>query len=173
MLRMLCRRVQGEARAFAGIRMRAVAVLLAGYVSLVSAAGAFAGLPDGRGYELVSPVEKNGVSPYAAVPSTGGGAVDFQARGAFAGAMLGGLNLYQARRTVGGWQTASLTPTPSTPLGALEEQVPVWFSLDLSQTIFTTPASYAPGDEDGGRMRSDPWPTPENQCGDSLPIWRP
>ena len=128
-----------------------VAFLMAG-ASLVSAAGALASLPDGRGYELVSPVQKNGLSPYAAVPSTDGGAVDFQARGAFAGATSGSLNLYRASRTAGGWQTTPLTPTPATPLGALEEQAPVWFSADLSQTIFTTPESYVPADHDGGAL---------------------
>ena len=129
----------------------AVAAVACVCVSLVFVAGAFA-LPDDRGYELASPVEKNGVAPYGAVPSTGGGVVDFQARGPFAGATWGSLNLYQAKRTAGGWQTAPLTPTPATPLGALEEQAPVWLSPDLSETIFTTPESYASGDEDGGAL---------------------
>ncbi|HEX5853884.1 MAG TPA: hypothetical protein VFY36_12430 [Solirubrobacteraceae bacterium] len=120
--------------------------------SLLLVTGALAALPDGRGYELVSPVQKNGVAPYAAVPSSTGGAVDFQARGAFAGATWGSLNLYQATRTAGGWQTVPLTPTPTIPLGSLEEQAPVWFSSDLSKTIFTTPQSYVPGDQDGGAL---------------------
>src|ERR1035438_8432158 len=114
-------------------------------MSLVFTAGAVAVLSDGRGYELVSPVEKNGVSPYAAVSSPGGGTVDFQARGALAGATWGSLNLYQARRPAEGWRTGPVTPTPTTPLGVLEEQVPVWLSPDLSETIFTTPETYAAG----------------------------
>ena len=127
-------------------------VALAVCASLFAAGSAVAALPDDRGYELVSPVAKAGVSPYAAFPSTSGGAIDFQARGAFAGATSGSLNLYQAIRNEGGWQTAPMTPTPPTSLDALEEQVPVWFAPDLSQTIFTTPESYAPGDEDGGAL---------------------
>jgi hypothetical protein len=111
-----------------------------------------AALPDGRGYELVSPMTKNGVAPYEAVPSRAGGAVDFQARGAFTNAASGSLNLYQATRTTGGWHTTPLTPTPPTPLGPLEEQAPVWTSPDLSQTIFTTPKSYAVGDADAGAL---------------------
>ncbi|HEX5853888.1 MAG TPA: hypothetical protein VFY36_12450 [Solirubrobacteraceae bacterium] len=120
--------------------------------SLTFVDGAVASLPDGRGYELVSPVAKNGVRPYAAVPSLNGDVVDFQAPGAFAGATSGSLNLYQATRTTGGWQSTPLTPTPPKALGALEEQAPVWFSRDLSRTIFTTPESYAPSDEDGGAL---------------------
>ncbi|HEX5852064.1 MAG TPA: hypothetical protein VFY36_03115, partial [Solirubrobacteraceae bacterium] len=132
--------------------MVALAGLVVWLVSLVVVGGALAVLPDGRGFELVSPVVKNGVSPYAAIPSVDGGVVDFQARGSFAGASSGSLNLYQATRTSSGWQTAALTPTPSAPLGALELQAPVWFSSDLSQTIFTTPASYAAGDQDEGAL---------------------
>ena len=115
-------------------------------------ARALAELPDNRGYEMISPVAKNGVSPYAAVPSLSGQVVNFQARGAFSGATSGSVNLYQAIRTGGNWQTASLTPTPTEPIGPLEEQAPVWFSPDLSQTIFTTPTSYATGDADMGAL---------------------
>jgi hypothetical protein len=111
-----------------------------------------AGLPDGRAYELVSPVAKNGVGLYGAVPSPDGKAVDYQARGAFGGSETGSLNLYQATRTSGGWQSASLTPEPSDQLAFLELQAPMWTSGDLSQTIFATPASYDPGDQDEGAL---------------------
>ncbi len=120
-----------------------VSVLAAAALALLAAPSA-GGLPDARAYELVSPPEESAVAPYAAVPSSSGEAVDFQARGAFAGASSGSLNLYQARRTASGWRTAPLTPAPSSPLGPLEEQVPLFYSPDLSQTIFTTPESYAP-----------------------------
>ncbi len=109
-------------------------------------------VPSGRASELVSPAAKNGLSPYAVVPSQNGEAVDFQARGALPGSSTGGLNLYRAERGTGGWQSTSLTPTPATPLGALEVQAPAWTSSDLSQTIFDTPASYNPGDEDEGAL---------------------
>ena len=139
-------------RSHALVRRFVVSVIVVTCGSLGVVGSAYAALPDSRGYELVSPVEKNGVSPYAAVPSLDGGTVDFQARGAFAGATSGSLNLYRSARTSSGWQTTPLTPTPATQLGALEEQAPVFFSPDLTQTIFTTPESYAPGDQDGGAL---------------------
>jgi hypothetical protein len=130
----------------------AMTTVLAACVLLATGGDAFAALPDNRGYELISPVARNGITPYAAVPSLEGGAVDFQARGAFSGATSGSLNLYQATRATDGWQTAPLTPTPTKPLGALEEQAPVWFSSDLRQTIFTTPESYVSVDNDQGAL---------------------
>lgn len=139
-------------RAVTATGMLSLLAMLALSASLAVAPPASAALPDARAYELVSPPEENALAPYAAVPSVSGGAVDFQARGAFAGATSGSLSLYQASRTADGWQTAPLTPTPSSPLGALEEQVPLFYSPDLSQTIFTTPESYAPGDDDGGAL---------------------
>jgi hypothetical protein len=134
-------------------RLGGVAVALTvACVCMPVAGAAYAMLPDDRGYELVSPVEKSGVSPYAATPSVTGNAVNFQARGAFAAATWGSLNMYQSKRTAGGWQTAPLTPTPMEPLGMLEVQASVWFSSDLTQTIFTTPASYDPGDQNDGAL---------------------
>jgi hypothetical protein len=135
-----------------GILEALLSVVLLALGLLVIADGAAAALPDSRGFELVSPVVKHGVSPYGAVPSTDGGTVNFQARGAFADAESGSLSLYQASRGASGWQTVTLTPTPPNPLDPLEEQAPVWFSSDLSSTIFTTPESYASGDEDAGAL---------------------
>jgi hypothetical protein len=114
--------------------------------------GVAAALPDGRAYEMITPVAKNGLTPYAAIPSLAGEAVDFQARGAFAGATAGSLSLYQATRNPTGWQTTPLTPTPTRSLGSLEEQAPVWLSSDLRQTIFTTPETYAAADADSGSL---------------------
>ena len=136
------------------IILRTIIILTASATGAVlsTANAATAALPDDRGYELISPVAKNGLSPYAATPSIEGGAVDFQARGAFAGATSGALSLYKATRTPVGWQTVALTPIPSKHLGSLEEQVPVWLAPDLSQTIFTTPATYSQGDQNGGGL---------------------
>ncbi|HYM53738.1 MAG TPA: hypothetical protein VES97_00135, partial [Solirubrobacteraceae bacterium] len=105
-------------------------------------------LPDCRAYEMVTPLEKNGLQTGSGVPSTNGGAVNWEALGACCGATSAAANLYRSRRGAGGWRTEALTPPPSQPLvGLLEEQVPVFWSGDLSKTIFTTPASYAAGDE--------------------------
>ena len=105
-------------------------------------------LPDSRSYELVTPLEKNGVEVGAGVPSTSGDSVNWEAPGGCCGVSSAGQTLYQSTRGEGGWQTKSLTPKPNRPLlGVTEEQNPVFWSSDLSQTIFTTPASYAAGDE--------------------------
>ena len=132
--------------------LSALACLLALFWVCAFAPWVSAALPDARAYELVSPPAEQATAPYAALASVSGERVDFQARGAFAGAGSGSLNLYQASRGANGWQTTPLTPTPSSPLGPLEEQVPLFYSPDLSQTIFTTPVSYASGDDDAGAL---------------------
>jgi hypothetical protein len=105
-------------------------------------------LPEGRAYEMVTPLEKNGLEVGAGIPSIGGDAVDWEAPGACCGATSAAQTLYQSSRTGAGWQTKALTPAPSRPLfGVTEEQAPVFWTSDLSQTIFQTPASYAAGDE--------------------------
>jgi hypothetical protein len=125
-----------------------------GFPATESSAGFRSYLPDCRAYETVTrfvqaerAVGLNGVEPGSGVPSVNGGAVDWEALGACCGATSGAANLYQSERLAGGWQTRTLTPTPSKPLAGLtEEQAPVFWSGDLAQTIFATPASYAVGD---------------------------
>ena len=120
-------------------------------------------LPDCRAYELVTRFEEggreaglDGLETGIGVPSAGGRAVDWEAVGACCQASSAALNLYQSTRRSDGWQTSALTPAPSRPLvGLFEEQVPVFWSSDLSQTIFSTPASYAAGDERPGNSRAD------------------
>jgi hypothetical protein len=105
-------------------------------------------LPDCRAYEMVTPPEKNAVQTGLGVPSTSGDGVNWEAIGACCGASSGAANLYQSDRTPAGWQTRALTPTPSQPLtGLSEEQTPVFWTGELSQTIFSSPASYAAGDD--------------------------
>lgn len=109
-------------------------------------------LPDGRGYEMVTPVDKNGNEVGPATPSTDGNSADWQAIGGCCGASSAASTLYRSTRTSGGWQTTAMTPTPNPILnpngltGLFEEQQPVWYSGDLTKTIYTTPASYASGD---------------------------
>jgi hypothetical protein len=124
------------------------------FAVLVSSAQAVT-LPDHRAYELVTRFEENGreaglsgVETGYGVPSVNGNAVNWGALGACCGATSAAANLYQSSRQAGGWQTRSLTPTPSEPLvGIFEEQAPMFWTADLTQTIFATPSSFAPGDD--------------------------
>ncbi len=114
-----------------------------------------ANLPDGRAYELVTryaqdqtEVGLDGLEPYFTAAATNGDVIDWEGFGACCGATSGGVNVYQSSRGTAGWQAKTLSPTPSEPLtGLLEEQAPVFWSNDLSQTIFATPSSYAPPDK--------------------------
>ena len=103
-------------------------------------------LPDGRGYELVTPLDKNAQEVGAAITGTdpsAGNAVNWEAIGGCCGATSAASTLYQSSRTAGGWQTTAKTPTPPTPLvGLFAEQQPMWWSADLSKTVYLTPARY-------------------------------
>jgi hypothetical protein len=120
-------------------------------------------LPDGRAYELVTRVADGGheeavgsVNPNFVAASVEGGAVDWEGFGGCCGATSGALNLYQSVRTLEGWQTRPLTPEPSEPLdGFSEEQAPMFWTSNLWQTVFATPASYAPGDHRPYSSRAD------------------
>jgi hypothetical protein len=114
------------------------------FAAIPAVAGA---LPDGRGYEMVTPLDKNAQEVGAGIGSTSGNAVNWEAIGGCCGATSAASTLYQSTRTAGGWQTTPKTPTPPTPLvGLFEEQQPMWWSGDLSKTIYLTPSSYAAGD---------------------------
>lgn len=137
---------------------RRLAIVLWACVSLCLAAiprsAGAAPLPDNRGVELVSSITEesggdvlNGASPLFYNASVNGEAVDWQALGACCGATYGGINVYQSERGATGWETHAISPTPSEPpAGVLELQEAIFASRDLSETIFTTPASYAQGD---------------------------
>lgn len=134
-----------------GARLLLLAVGLCGVLPIGSA-GARA-LPDGRVYELVTRYESpeeaglNGVEAGYGTPAIDGEAFDWSGLGGCCGATSAAEVLYQSKRGTSGWQTRSLTPTPARPLlGLFEEQVPMFWTGDLSKTIFATPASYVPGD---------------------------
>jgi hypothetical protein len=125
-----------------------IATALCACLALGVSAALAVSLPDGRGYEMVTPLDKNGLEVGTGIPAIDGHAVNWEAPGGCCGATSAAQTLYQSTRTANGWQTKALTPTPSRPLvGVNEEQAPVFWTGDLSQTIFQTPASYAAGDE--------------------------
>jgi hypothetical protein len=107
------------------------------------AAGTPPGLPDGRGWELVSPIDKNGGS--IAGPgmifggaeiqaAAAGGALTFSSTSAFAGSPgAPPASQYLARRAAGGWLTESLTaPLASGVYGDHPDGAPYrLFSADL------------------------------------------
>jgi hypothetical protein len=109
-------------------------------------------LPDGRAYELVSPVERNGVIPGMTLSSPDGNTVDWTGLGGLGDATSGAFNLYQSQRGGDGWQTTSPSPAPVVPLGFLELQAPIFWSTDLGRVLYTTPEPYAAGDQDGGSL---------------------
>jgi Tol biopolymer transport system component len=136
------------------LAMIALALSLACGVSLVAKAplASAGGLPDARAYELVTSIpEESGLdgNPLFYLAAAGSGeSVDWESLGSCCGASGGGLNTYQATRGVTGWQTKAIAPLANEPLVGLEElQEAVSWSPDLSRTLFSTAASYAPGNE--------------------------
>jgi DNA-binding beta-propeller fold protein YncE len=131
-------------------------------------------LPDGRGYEQVTPVEKgDGSLPSFSSGSKRygyGGAFEASASGdglaysvmtAFPGALAGGAVNYLAARGAGGWSSQSITP----PQGTVNETVLSFpevmaYSADLSQAAFT--------DGRGGSYDSPPLVSGEPQNAENL-----
>jgi hypothetical protein len=102
-----------------------------------------------RAYELVSPSETNGVVPGYATPAPSGEVVNYEGQ-PFGDAGTGGENLYQARRTSGGWQSKALTPAGVVPAKPFAQTPPMFFTRELTQTIFLTEQPFAGADKDGG-----------------------
>ncbi len=115
------------------MRLRGLVCALVGLVVLGLPAGTYAAgacpneaareeqhstfLPDCRGYEMVSPADKNGaniyVTPFGTEASTDGEKIYFRARGQFAdilGSGHAGVNEYIATRGEAGWVTHGITP---------------------------------------------------------------
>jgi hypothetical protein len=110
--------------------------VLALLVVLAVVAGPALALPEGRVYEMVSPIYKGGygVGSIVAV-APGGEGVAFNAQGSFAGAPSSpGVNGYLARRGGAGWSTASLT-IPATIAPSTGISSPLDFSSTLESTL--------------------------------------
>lgn len=113
-------------------------------------------LPEGRGWELVSPVDKNGGEVAAPEALFGGGAFQAAAQGgamsyssasSFADAVgAPGASQYVSRRSASGWTTENVTlPTEAGAFGLYPDGVPYrLFSPDLGQALaLTESSSYA------------------------------
>ena len=108
---------------------------------------ASAALPDGRGWELVSPVDKNGgqVDPPGAIAgggvlqaAAGGGAVAYGSATSFAGgAGAPPASQYISTRSAGGWSTQNITaPIFSGSYDLVDQGVPYQlFSTDLARGL--------------------------------------
>lgn len=110
------------------------------------AAAPFA-LPDGRGWEMVSPVEKNGgqiAAPAEAGAGTtraaaAGSAVTYASKGSFAGgAGAAPFSSYVSRRTAAGWAAQNITPAALSD--AYEGSPFEAFSADLSRGLYLNPS---------------------------------
>jgi hypothetical protein len=113
-------------------------------------------LPDGRGYELVTPPDKNGQSvgpnDLADAAVAGDGHVFYitTTLGAFGDSPNGMAGEYVASRGSSGWQSTSVSaPAPAHPEGSFQD-VPRDASSDFSTIVLGEVASLDPRDQDGG-----------------------
>ena len=136
-----------------GATCRAAAVALAMSILAWTGPTVASALPDGRAWEMVSPIDKNGGG--IATPSQAGrGAFEAAAQGgavAFASATsftqgpgAGPYYQYLARLTAGGWVTENITPPHLS--GAYEGAPYTDFSMDLARSLYLNPARCADGD---------------------------
>jgi hypothetical protein len=132
----------------------ATAALLALTAALPLPLATAAGLPDGRVYEQVSPVNKNGnvVSGISSagegefgLAATDGNAVVFIADGAIGSSVSGITGEYVARRTLGsGWKTSSAIPRQLGPVVEIFRGTPTTVvpSSDFSRFLFAAGEPY-------------------------------
>lgn len=143
-------------------RVGVVVVRVAGIVGAavaLASSGAFAASPS-RGYEMVSPVDKEGADVMVSdgsvlsvthQASPGGQSVAFGSSGGFAGAPSSVLFGYFLSRREGNpvdWGTSSLN-SMQRPFSLLRQYSLFANSLDLSHTLFGSRATLAPGAVEG------------------------
>ncbi len=156
-----------------------VAVLALGYLAPGYAVAAE--LPNGRVYEQVSPVDKNGGQAGLGTPGLSasgedegevlyayatpeGGALMYGASGPFGAATSGVDVLSVAQRSGGGWSTTAALPHGSgATLGnVLEEGASgILPSLDATRLMFTSPGSFVAADPNLG----------ESSAGEAAGVW--
>ena len=150
--------VRSLARRLVGLRTVVIAfVIWAAQIGVATPAA----LPDGRAYEMVSPVSKNGgdivPDPGKTRAAAGGGAVSFASLTAFGGDVLGTglITQYVSVRTgkpgSNGWSTHSVSPPQGrlSFVGAANGAAPMYaadFSDDLTKGVITSssPLTNAP-----------------------------
>jgi hypothetical protein len=108
------------------------------------------GLPDGRVYELVSPVEKNGseaggLAYSVAAPGDEEPSVLFRTFGPLGDVQPSGANFYAvARRSAGRWLTRAAAPRALGVQNLTNTAATLVPSSDLSRVLFTARGSYVP-----------------------------
>jgi hypothetical protein len=104
--------------------------------------GPSAQLPECRGYEMVSPAEKNGYDVFPqAVSSNRGPRLAFRSYGSFGqGASAGLHSTYLAERANGAWSTRPVSPALN-PLSFIAQAPFLDWSPDLSKAIVQGPAN--------------------------------
>jgi hypothetical protein len=137
--------------AFTRRRVGRVSITIActvGIVALLGVGEAGAALPDNRGWEMVSPVDKNGgqVDPPGAIAgggvlqaAAGGGTMTYGSATAFGPEAVGSppASQYLSSRAASGWDTANITtPVVSSSYGFANQGVPYQlFSPDLARGL--------------------------------------
>jgi len=138
----------------------AFAAMLAWSGFAPASAWAAGGLPDGRVYEQVSPVEKGGnqagasgglssgtsVSTGSALATADGNGVLYTTSGPLLGAHAGSHATFVSRRSANGWSTSDPFPGALTYLKVGQGQFSFLPSANLSHMFFFAPESLAPGD---------------------------
>jgi hypothetical protein len=152
-------------RAYASRLWLLALACLAGLLPIaVFASPAGAGLPDGRVYEQVSPVQKNGEEAGAnivgasneveyTVASADGDQVLYGGTGPFGEATSGADFFSVSRRAEGsGWGTAAALPEAIGRFAGnymAERPISIYPAADMSASVFTAGASFAPADPIG------------------------
>jgi hypothetical protein len=138
--------------------------------------GGSAGLPDGRGYELVSPLDKNlnDITEAIGISSASGERVAFTSFNGLPGAENGGLlGAYVASRGPGGWTTVPASPPDYNETGLLVG-TPLAFSRELNQDVvksFSPLDGPAPANGGGNLYLRTNLPTPAtNRLMTTLPV---
>jgi hypothetical protein len=123
------------------------------------------GLPDGRGYELVSPVNKNAhtIPHEYGIASDNGEGILYPATIAIGDASSGNQTFAVARRSADGWTPASPFARPNIN-SALHFTANIWASDDLAKIAFSG-LGYVPTSERSGAYISNLTSTVEASAG--------